>query len=503
MQIKIISIILILSLVLTLSGCILKFNPNPSEGPGSGDVGGVEDGGGEGGEDEGEPEPGEPIIPTEDGYTFPTTEDTEIHKASDVYEASAIIDRAIMDHVSKLTIDFSDFGEEYNPLVEFQNECEFSSHIRLRYTQNAETPKQLTVTITYRTAAASKAMPSAEAYAYDQITSANDLASYLAGAEKRRGDDFVAFPIDLSARESIDVYNSEELWWAIEHGYKPTFPIENSSAERIYNNARAVLKEIISDDMDDFEKSLAIYEYLVREVDYDYDSYYDSVTIVPQENTCYYLEGVFDYGKAVCDGKSKAFVLLCGIEEISAVRDFGFGVNADTGHAWNYVKVDGVWYTVDTTNGDVAKGLADSGIAEFYGKNVQVINYKLFLTNLSLYEGKYVYSGVWQSITSTDRGQTRTADVLSKRDPSFKIDSVNELTDILDAVIKNGETEFVLVIGFTWKITLRYGENAHYRLMDEALALIGAENKYEYLIWNESIDSSKNYMYTFKVKGVQ
>lgn len=82
----------------------------------------------------------------------------------------------------------------------------------------------------------------------------------------------------------------------------------------------------------------------------------------------YYLEGIFldkFYKKdmhAVCDGKSKAFVLMCGIEGITAVRISGKASSDGKnfgGHAWNKVLLDlngtgdKEWYFVDTTWGDV------------------------------------------------------------------------------------------------------------------------------------------------------
>lgn len=95
----------------------------------------------------------------------------------------------------------------------------------------------------------------------------------------------------------------------------------------------------------------------------------------------YYLEGIFlnkFYKKdmhAVCDGKSKAFVLMCGIEGITAVRISGEassdGKNFD-GHAWNKVLLDlngtgdKEWYFVDTTWGDVGFGVTDEYLSHAY-----------------------------------------------------------------------------------------------------------------------------------------
>jgi transglutaminase-like putative cysteine protease len=56
---------------------------------------------------------------------------------------------------------------------------------------------------------------------------------------------------------------------------------------------------------------------------------------------------------AVCDGYSKAFLLLCQKEGIECVVVFGTGLPSFINHAWNYVKLDnGSWYAIDVTWND-------------------------------------------------------------------------------------------------------------------------------------------------------
>ena len=139
--------------------------------------------------------------------------------------------------------------------------------------------------------------------------------------------------------------------------------------------------------MTDVEKVAAIYDWIVNEVDYDYKVASLGTGSGTSGYNAFYLEGVFDDHRAVCDGKSKAFALLCGMENIKAVRVSGYANSniaavpdsekAAYGHAWNKVLVDadndGVreWYVVDTTWGDVEVGGA-SGRTEY-------LNYSYFL----------------------------------------------------------------------------------------------------------------------------
>ncbi len=506
MKLKIVSIIIILALLLSLTSCVFTLAPTtpPEEEPPEDTDGGSQDGieEGEDGEEDGGEEPVTPdttVVPTPDGYTFPTVSDETVYAVSSELEASALIDECISRHIYAVTIDFSALGADFNPLTDFDCAREFSSHVYLKYSQSESTPHLLTVKMVYRRATASKVSPKTPEYTYHQITNANEmLVRILEAHGARRPESFSRFPIDLADLEERAVYNSEELWWAVERGYRPVFAIENSSAERIYNKARDVLREIVTDGMSEFEKTLAIYEYIVKAVDYDYDALHDPDITSSHENVCYYLEGVFDHGRAVCDGKSKAFVLLCGIEGISAVREFGYGMVTEAGHAWNYVKVDGVWYVVDTTNGDASIALKPDGVSAFYGKNVQIIKYKYFLTKLSVYDTLYTKSGVWSDIVETDRGQERTSELLKKRAVDFTVDAVSELAELLCIIAASGEEEFVITLGFGKMLSLLYGDGVSYSLMNDALKEAGLFEQYEYKAWIESIDDNKNCMYTFK-----
>lgn len=184
------------------------------------------------------------------------------------------------------------------------------------------------------------------------------------------------FYID-SVKETMSVSTSNMLYKAVAWGYKPVFMgSQAENLKQIYDNAKDALSYIVSDEMSEYEKVHAIYDYIIYNVRYDHDcanaeDAYVSGNLSLNEKMKYYgyyLEGIFldkFYKKdmhAVCDGKSKAFVLMCGIEGITAVRISGKassdGQNPG-GHAWNKVLLDlngtgdKEWYFVDTTWGDV------------------------------------------------------------------------------------------------------------------------------------------------------
>lgn len=500
MKQKIISLILIIALSLALSGCYVI----PEIFEGSDDkithvIGTTL------------PAPSGPITPTADGYTFETYPTEMFCKVSGVAEASAAIDAAIAGHLVGLVLDFSPFGEDYNPAKQFEQICELTAHVSLSFTYSLRAPHILEISIKYNSAAASQSTADPERDGRVSIASANDVINRATFPEdQRRGEDFTAFAIDTGDYPERAVYNSEELWWAIEHGYRPVFAIENSDAERIYNKAKDVLRNIISNDMNDFEKTLAIYEYLIGSVTYDHDTYADVDAIPSIENACYYLEGVFDYGKAVCDGKSKALVLLCGIEGIKSVREFGYNDVDSVGHAWNYVNIDDVWYCVDTTAGDPLTPLWDN-VSGFFGRRVEIIDYSAFLTTLDTNTDKYTASGLWDDITSTDLGQSRTDEVLTARRSETRVDSFADFTAMLKTAIDAGYTEFTLTVSISpefikssvsgippWQAS-NYINNLPQTLLKNAIDELDLAGRLDCKIFVEDIDENDNYMYAVRL----
>lgn len=176
----------------------------------------------------------------------------------------------------------------------------------------------------------------------------------------QRAEDFNNFNIN-NVNKEILVQTSDQLVYALENGLEPVCVAE-SHAETVYNKAKEILRDIISDSMTDVQKAQAIYEYLILNV--NYDQYAVGVPNVHNNWQLYdswYIEGALLQGKAVCDGYAKAYVLLCKMENIPAVRVTG------NNHAWNKIYIDGKWYGVDATHGDTGVG------------TYEILNYKQFM----------------------------------------------------------------------------------------------------------------------------
>ena len=102
--------------------------------------------------------------------------------------------------------------------------------------------------------------------------------------------------------------------------------------------------DIVDGLSDDLAKAGAIHDYLALHVTYDY-------SFSPQSYMAY---GALIDGKAVCQGYSGAFNLLCEVAGIEA-----FAV-ANRTHMWNAVKTDGKTYYYDVTFDEAKDILTDT-----------------------------------------------------------------------------------------------------------------------------------------------
>lgn len=265
-----------------------------------------------------------------------------------------------------------------------------------------------------------------------------------------RSEDFDEFPIDSRTR-AFNVHNSEELWWACENGFLPTFENTNSRAYALYEEARGICREYIRDGMTDFEKIMTIYEYITSNIEYDYDCLDDSVAW--QQNTAYYLEGPFAYQRGVCDSFSKMFSLLAGIEDLDVIRGFGYNYEqgvVNSGHAWNYASIDGGtdWYLLCTTWGRI------EGRLEETSKNVFMSTYNVAFTSANYFKDHSDYDfkeDIWSGHNKM-KSRLDVADldtyIYNGVEYDFKLDSYEELEATINKIHEMGITD-VYSLNFT------------------------------------------------------
>ena len=109
-----------------------------------------------------------------------------------------------------------------------------------------------------------------------------------------------------------------------------------------------IIKENTKSSMSETEKVKALHDYLVL------NTAYDRAAEGKLTKSHHFARQIIFEGYGVCDGYSEAFKILmnaAGIECKVIYGDTPYGL-----HAWNQVKIDGVWYNMDVTWNDPDNG---------------------------------------------------------------------------------------------------------------------------------------------------
>lgn len=133
------------------------------------------------------------------------------------------------------------------------------------------------------------------------------------------------------------ILSTEEISDAYKAGDLSTL---DATQKKTAELASEVIDEVIEDGMTDYEKELAIYEWMCKNIKHD-----DGITVaIP--TTGEYADnpgGVLSTHKAVCVGFATTFRLFMQMLDIECM------VVHDTylSHSWDLVKIDGDWYHTD------------------------------------------------------------------------------------------------------------------------------------------------------------
>ncbi len=144
----------------------------------------------------------------------------------------------------------------------------------------------------------------------------------------------------------------------------------------LFDNELAIKKALEDDDASALNEStkmlydrvISLAKQLKGKTEYDtVKNIHDYIVLNTQYPSSYSGDGVhslnyaLNKGVCVCDGYSKAFYFLCKANGIEAVIMNGQTTNAAYGeaHAWNKVKINGKWYSLDVTWDDPIGNASD------------------------------------------------------------------------------------------------------------------------------------------------
>ncbi len=140
--------------------------------------------------------------------------------------------------------------------------------------------------------------------------------------------------------DSMKVYDSSPISRAYLSG--DTNGLTESQL-KIYDKASSAIAEIIKPDMTNYEKELAVHDYIVLHTEYD-EVYINALGIMsPNADNPY---GGLINGKTICSGYSTTFQLFMDMLEIPCKTIYAEDFMGDE-HSWNMVEICGSWYYVD------------------------------------------------------------------------------------------------------------------------------------------------------------
>jgi len=160
-------------------------------------------------------------------------------------------------------------------------------------------------------------------------------------------------------------------------GSKPTvqlkieYPLKVTNTLKIYDaktNKRLIqsINQNVVASMEDYEREIALFKYIINNITYSKakGNGTESINATPLSHTMY--GGMIDK-IAVCDGYAKSLMYLLNAVGIPAKLIVGTSKEDGVLHAWNLVRIQGAYYHVDSTWGDM-DGDRVGGLYEFFNE---------------------------------------------------------------------------------------------------------------------------------------
>lgn len=149
-----------------------------------------------------------------------------------------------------------------------------------------------------------------------------------------------------------DAYDADAVLLAYETGDASALSDMNRS---ILDAAKDVIEKETSDNMSDYEKELAIHDWMTGWSSFDMNVFsHAPAARAEADNRNPY--GFFINKSAMCHGYSSTFQLFMDMLDIECITVFGTPGGNGVEHSWNMVRLDGDWYCVDTAWDDPIGG---------------------------------------------------------------------------------------------------------------------------------------------------
>ena len=203
-----------------------------------------------------------------------------------------------------------------------------------------------------------------------------------------------------SLPEANNINSTKQLLYVLAEGKKPQFEttVKGVEVADCYNKLVQILNSSISSTVSTYQKVLAIYDYLMANVTYDFacQNFVTNNNVNYNQYYSYNIEGVTKNFKATSVGLAKTFALMCLMEGIEATYNIAKDGNTIVGYCT--VKINNYWYAVDFSKSILTNN-------EITGTTSQYFTHYYFLNNSS--ELSYISS----TTESWPQEQSATANI--------------------------------------------------------------------------------------------
>ena len=154
--------------------------------------------------------------------------------------------------------------------------------------------------------------------------------------------------INSDPADPNDLYNPSSILAAWHSGDRSGLTPKNL---RIFDACIDIIESYIRDDMSDYDKELAIHDWIIDWVSYDEESISNAPDASPDPNNNNPYGAIFSQ-VSICSGYTSTFQLFMDMLGIECITVNGIYTATGGEHAWNMVRIDGNWYCVDVTWND-------------------------------------------------------------------------------------------------------------------------------------------------------
>lgn len=167
--------------------------------------------------------------------------------------------------------------------------------------------------------------------------------------------------------QKVEIHMKRNINYYVLKAYKnnETISVEMPEAKALYGIVKGLINTVIKPGMSDFDKELAIHDYIVTHCHYSTNPNQES------ESNIYRAYGALVDEDAVCNGYAEAIKLILDCIGIESKMVVGTADGVD--HAWNLVKLGDSWYHLDATWDDPLPDQGDKTMHPYFNVSDEVL----------------------------------------------------------------------------------------------------------------------------------